>query len=79
MIARHESPNCGCPLCRLADAASGERTLVLSAAEAETLAFEIDRLTVMARHYASRALKAEARIEELEEQAALASPTVAVH
>ena len=78
MIARHESPNCGCPVCRLADAALGGRTLVLSAAEAEVLAFEIDRMEVMARHYTSRALKAEARIEALEEQE-LPSPKVAVH
>ena len=56
---------------------AGDATL--DAEETAALAIDLGRLTVVGRTYAERALKAAERVVLLEDQAALASPTVVVH
>ena len=77
MMIRHD--NCDCLACQLVDKVEAGEPMTLTVADARELAIKLGAAHTAAVRYLQRAVRAEERVVLLEDQAALASPTVVVH
>ena len=78
-MTRQRHDNCDCLACQLVDKVEAGEPMTLTVEDARELALELGAAHTAAVRYLQRALKAEERVALLEDQAALASPTVVVH